>query len=1034
MPMLAQNDQSYTTAQAMDGIRQKISRIKIDESNKQTLTKTLTETLTEINTQIKESLKKLNPPTPIIQEDNNAPVDNPQPLDQDLTIDERQTLKQKLQAMCESLQWYRLKKEQYQQLHEQIEKLNNRLNATLTNLQQNANNENTSLQSILQYIDDVAFVFRRVDSKLYGTTNVLQKLAKLTEQISQPDSIIPQAGEFVIPDINDYQVTLDGLDRDIQKFQTDLISQCLKSKNMDITVELLKNGDLPLSVCSQLLSQESWFSRKILSIFTKSACLQSRINAQDLMLFVNYETNKCIAINPDNDLDEDGQLKPEIKQKLQEICPQGLPNTVFAPSGSDYHKAIPETGTGQHVILSNMPHSWFWATKNGSAQRAEKYQKVLNQLTSINKTLVSGHKDGCFVATKIAKQLTEKGHDILGLKLIEPDQPNHLLGSTEQDIDDEININNFVEVVVKYKQNPANNATQVQQPQANNEPQYYVDPYNFRTTVTISNKTSDDVIKEQYNSTGTLLTIPDVKEKDNKEDKKDENNNVSKNNSIKKAYKYTKYRIFYRSDFPDVLHNYEQIIVNPETNNYVRVSYPFGTNLADNTFLSQIPQGANVQISTPPKSLLENIPQGTSFEICTRVQQENEINNQQPIPQDNQDNWEDVINFMISTYTNHSPKQLNLKFNYKNLEDDTLRDVIFTPKEIKDGKQEKKRQQELKRHEEEEQQKEEEEKRKKEEELRKKQEEERKKKEQEEQLKKEEEKKQEEEQRKKEEERRKENAKNNITTINNVVKKENSNIKEENKEEKNNADQMNKERENNQANKENKNIPDNAKANEENENNLQENNQEENDIQFTQILQEDNQNNRLPNKPKEKNNTNDDKNRFIPIDSSSESEDQKQEDQKQEEIKPEEKNNSNILLLKRNTNQNTLVHELKKNKGGNNKGQATGKNKFPNTLYNTFYNKLALAGNDIVKNINNDIVKNINKKDDNNQIFKYNIRSSYNDQNNQNLGKKKNGLTNSVNSERFTTKDNRANKKGGAGRQNGLISLNHKKKKSFKFK
>ena len=301
MLMLAQNDQSYTTSQAMDDIRQKISRIKIEESNKQTLT----ETLTEINEQIKESLKKLNPPTPIIQEDDNISVDNPQQPELVPTINERQTLKQKLQAMCEKVQWCKLKQDQYQQLHAQIEKLNNRLNATLTNLQQNANNENTSLQSVLQYIDDVAFVFRRVDSKLYDATNVLKKLAKLTEQISKPEDIIQPYDGFFIPDINDYQGTLEGLDRDIKTFQTDLISQCLKSKNMDITVELLKNGDLPLSVCSQLLSQESWFSRKFLSIFTKSACLQSRINAEDLMLFVNYETNKCIAINPDDALEID---------------------------------------------------------------------------------------------------------------------------------------------------------------------------------------------------------------------------------------------------------------------------------------------------------------------------------------------------------------------------------------------------------------------------------------------------------------------------------------------------------------------------------------------------------------------------------------------------------------------------------------------------------------------------------------------------------------------------------------------------------
>ena len=45
--------------------------------------------------------------------------------------------------------------------------------------------------------------------------------------------------------------------------------------------------------------------------------------------------------------------------------------------------------------------------------------------------------------------------------------------------------------------------------------------------------------------------------------------------------------------------------------------------------------------------------------------------------------------------------------------------------------------------------------------------------------------------------------------------------------------------------------------------------------------------------------------------------------------------------------------------------------------------------------------------------------------------KGKNNITNSVNSEMFTTKDNRTNKKGGVCRQNRLISLNSKKKKGI---
>ena len=221
--------------------------------------------------------------------------------------------------------------------------------------------------------------------------------------------------------------------------------------------KLLETDVLPLNLVKKWIAYKNDFSRKILSNcwpFNHIATLEARIKQNDLMLLINKETNKCMAINPTTAFDTDGKIKPSIMENVKKVFPDGNIPEIFVPENGEYHNCIDNVGTTKGIICPNIPHKWFSATSQSMKNRAKKYNKVLLGLIK-NKYVNCIHSSGDSneTAAWMAKLLASNNCTIDSLHLRDIEEPEKLaeiLSLPEKGENSHMQESNIQNIVLSY--------------------------------------------------------------------------------------------------------------------------------------------------------------------------------------------------------------------------------------------------------------------------------------------------------------------------------------------------------------------------------------------------------------------------------------------------------------------------------------------------------------------------------------------------------------------------------------------------------
>ena len=238
------------------------------------------------------------------------------------------------------------------------------------------------------------------------------------------------------------------LTKETNKKKKELTDAGFWMHNTGDIAKLLETDILPLNLVEQWISQKNSFSRKILSNcwpVNHSATLEARIKQNDLMLLINKETNKCMAINPTTAFEEDGKIKQSIMENVEKVFPDGNIPEIFVPENGEYHKCMDNVGT-KGIICPNIPHKWFSTTSKSMENRAKKYNKVLSGIIK-NKYVNCIHSSGDSneTAAWIAKLLARNNCTIDALHLRDIEKPERLADILSiQEKSDNSNIQNIV--------------------------------------------------------------------------------------------------------------------------------------------------------------------------------------------------------------------------------------------------------------------------------------------------------------------------------------------------------------------------------------------------------------------------------------------------------------------------------------------------------------------------------------------------------------------------------------------------------------